>query len=196
VDHLVLRLDPDHLGALDQLVDRALTAAGIERTLQQTEPHITLVAHLGLSPDEVVSAVGPVIAATSPFTVHAHGYGFFTGTEPSDLNLHIPVVRGERIDALHRGLCAALAAAGADIARWTSPERWSPHITLLDHDLDPAALGRAAAWLAMRHHPTWNMGVDRVALIGGRRDPPRAPIELPLLPAPPGAQDLAPARSM
>lgn len=162
-------LDRNHLVALADLVHGVVAAVG-EITIDLPEPHVTLVAHSGLDADQTRLAVAPVVAATKPFTVHAHGYGFFTGTEPSELSLHVPVARVPALDRLHRRLCAALTRAGADVAAWSRPAMWSPHVTLLDRDLDPEGLGRAVAWLAGRHHPSWELPVDRISLVGSWAD--------------------------
>jgi hypothetical protein len=166
VDHLVIPLDRNHTESLIELV-RSVAAAVGEVEFDAPEPHITLVAHTGLAADAARQAVAPVIAGTRRFSVHAHGYGFFTGSEASALSLHVPVTRTPPLDELHRRTCAALRHAGADVAPWSVPARWSPHITLLDRHLDAERLGRAAAWLAARRHTSWEIPVDRVALVGG-----------------------------
>jgi len=167
MDHLVIPLDPDHVDALQELVERAAAAAELDPLPSPLNPHVTLMAYTGLSPADVSAAIEPVAASTAPFTIHAHGYGFFTGSEPSDISLHVPVVRCGPLDALHRHLCSALRDAGGEVATWSAREMWSPHITLLDRQLDAARLGRATARLAQRHHPSWHIPVDRVALTGG-----------------------------
>lgn len=167
MDHLVVPLDPAHVHPLDELVEGVAAAAGLAPAPGAPNAHLTLIAHAGLDCTRLSALLAPVVGATAPFTVHAHGYGFFTGPEPADLSLHVPVVRSEPLDALHGDLCAALHKAGVDIAGWSTPELWSPHITLLDRRLDPARLGAAAAWLAQRRHPSWQIPVERVALTGG-----------------------------
>jgi 2'-5' RNA ligase len=115
---------------------------------------------------DIVAQVERIVSATRPFLLHAHGYGFFSGDDLSDLCLHVPVVRSRPLDSLHEALRSALSTAGADIARWSEPDIWSPHITLLDRYLDAARLGLAARWLARRHHPSWDIVADRVELVG------------------------------
>jgi 2'-5' RNA ligase len=170
VDHVVIPLDADHAAALDELAAGVAAAAGTPLLPGRSRPHITLLAHEGLPAEQAAAAVAPVVAATPPFPVHAHGYGLFTGDDPSDLSLHVPVVRDRQLDALHRALASALSDAGAEVAGWSASGWWSPHVTLLDRELDPAALGRAVAWLAQRHHPSWRIPVERVALTGGWRE--------------------------
>jgi 2'-5' RNA ligase len=186
MDHLVIPLDPDHIEALEELVERVAAAAGLDHDPNPPNPHVTLMAYTGASPAELSAAIEPVAASTAPFTIHAHGYGFFTGNEPSDLSLHVPVVRCDPLDALHRDLCSVLREAGAEIATWSERELWSPHLTLLDRQLDPGRLGLAASWLAQRHHPSWHIPVDRLALTGGwpERDRCDAVLTLGAPPAP------------
>jgi 2'-5' RNA ligase len=180
VDHVVIPLDADHAAALEELVAGVAAAAGTLLPMGRSEPHITLLAHQGLPADQVAAAVAPVAGAVRPFSVHAHGYGLFTGDEASDLSLHVPVVRDRQLDGLHRALASALTEAGAEVAGWSAPGWWSPHVTLLDRELDPAALGRAVAWLAQRHHPSWRIPVERVALTGGWRERSRPEVTFAL----------------
>lgn len=176
MDHLVIPLDSDHVHTLAELVEGVAAAAGLAPPPSSVQPHITLVAYSRLTRASASTAIEPVITGMDPFTIHAHGYGLFTGADSSDLSLHVPVVGGGPLDVLHRELCAALRHAGAEIAGWSEPEWWSPHITLLDRELDAARLGNAVTWLAGRHHPSWRIPVDRVALCGGwaERDRPCA----------------------
>jgi len=82
-------------------------------------------------------------------------------------------VRAAALDALHGRVCAALHRAGAQVAGWSEPNIWYPHITLVDRGLDPAHLGAGVAWLARRHHPSWHIPVDRLQVTGSRPAPDR-----------------------
>jgi 2'-5' RNA ligase len=167
MNHLVIPLDVGHASAFGELVEGVATAACLGSPRAWSKPHVTLIAHDGLPRAAAGAAIEGALAATAPFTLRAQGYGFFTGSDALDLSLHVPVVRDRPLDALHRDLCAALRQAGADIAGWSEPQLWTPHITLVDRELDAARLGQAVAWLAGRHHPSWRIPVDRVVLSGG-----------------------------
>jgi 2'-5' RNA ligase len=172
MDHLVILLDGDHVGPAAELAQRAAGAAGLEDMAGDpaSVPHVTLVAHSGLPAARARVAIETIVADTQPFILHARGYGFFTGSDAADLSLHVPVVRNHALDRLHGRCCDALRGAGARIAGWSEPAVWSPHLTLLDRGLDAARLARAVALLAQRHHPSWRIPVDRVALTGGWSD--------------------------
>lgn len=167
LDHIVVPVGDDHLLAIEHLAAGAASAARIERHPGEPVAHVTLLAYSGLSRVDAVQLAERIVPATPMFTFHAHGYGFFSGDDPSGLCLHVPVVRSRPLDSLHDALRGALSTAGADIARWSEPDIWSPHITLLDRHLDAARLGLAAGWLARRHHPSWDIVADRVVLTGG-----------------------------
>jgi 2'-5' RNA ligase len=169
VDHLVVPLDRTHADARAQLVETLREEVGVS-VPSGLEPHITLVAHTGLTRPAAVAALDPVVSTTEPFTVHAHGYGVFSGATDSGLSLHVIVVRSGPLDDLHRRACEALAAAGADVAGWSTPDCWTPHLTLLDRTLEPESLGAAVTWLARRPHPSWEIPVDRLALAGPWRE--------------------------
>ena len=167
VDHIVIPLDRDHFQAMEVLATGAAAAAGVTRSPRASGGHVTMLAYQGLDRPAVRRAIEGVVSTTGPFSLHAHGYGFFTGDDPPDLSLHVPVVRTAVLDTFHARLWVALRRAGAEVAKWCLPDLWSPHITLLDRALNPESLGAAAGWLARRHHPSWSITVDRVALTGG-----------------------------
>ena len=166
----MIPIGPDHRKAICSLVAGAAAAAGLETPIGGRDPHVSLFAYEGLSRAAAELAIETSLRATEPFVIHAHGYGFFTGDNPANLTLHVPVVRAEALDSLHTQLWAQLRRAGAEVAPWSAPDLWTPHLTLLDRALDPPALGAAAAWLARRHHPSWSILVDRVVLTGGWPD--------------------------
>jgi 2'-5' RNA ligase len=170
VDHLVIPLDRDHIQALAALACGVAAAANVGVAAACVDPHVTVVAYTGLSRKKARASIENVAGETEPFVLHAHGYGFFTGDEFSELSLHVPVVRTGALDAVHRRFRAALQRGGAAIAGWSEPELWSPHITLLDRGLDPTSLAATIGWLAHRRHPSWRIPVDRVVVTGGRRD--------------------------
>lgn len=170
MDHIVIPLRTDHVMAVERLSADAARAAGLPRDSYRPTAHITLLAYTGLDRATVRKETDGLVATMHPFTVHAHGYGIFTGDHPSDLSLHVPIVRTVPLDSLHQRLWTVLRQAGAEMATWTDAEVWSPHITLLDRSLDPSRLGAAVAWLARRRHPSWRILVDRVSLTGGWRD--------------------------
>ena len=180
MDHVVLPLDPDHVRAVRRLVAGIADAARLDGQVGRPEPHVTLIAFAGGEQAAVRAAVAEVGAAIEPFDVHAHGYGFFSGKETTELALHVPVVRTALLDGLHLALCAALDRAGAEVATWCAPHLWTPHVTLVDRGLTPDALAAGVTWLAQRHHPSWQIPVDRVALTGGwqERDLPADVISL------------------
>jgi 2'-5' RNA ligase len=179
VDHVVIPLDRGHVASVDELARAVAEAAGLTWEARTSNPHITVLAYRGGPADHLADFIAPVVAGAAPFTVHAHGYGFFTGSEPSDLSLHVPVVRSGPLDALHSALWLELGRAGAEIAGWSQPGVWSPHVTLLDRLLDPDGLARAVAWLAQRPHPSWSLDVDRIVLTGGGTERHHADVVLP-----------------
>ena len=183
MDHVVIPLDGDHVGALGAL-SRGLAAATGVPASARTRPHVTVVAYTGLSRPAARDALEPAVGVVSPFVLHAHGFGFFSGDDASDLSLHVQVVRTEVLDGLHEAVATALEKAGAEVAGWSRAEQWSPHITLLDRDLHPDTLGAGAAWLAQRHHPSWRVRVDRLLVTGGWRERGGEEMTVPLGPAP------------
>ena len=173
----------------------AAMSAAVGATIHpaQRHVHITLVAYDGISRVTAHHAVEAAVADASGFVVRsAHGYGFFCGPDGQDLSLHVPVVRSPALDVLHGAIHGALVSAGAEVAGWTDPCCWSPHITLVEAGLDPDSLGACSGWLARRHHPSWRIPVNRLLIVAGGSDgeEPASIIQLsgraPVEPAEPG----------
>ena len=179
MDHVAVPIGAAHAGSLVDLLDAVAAAAGLQHPVRSS-PHVTLIAYSGLARAEAARIVEPIATAIAPFTIRARGYGFFTGTEHTELSLHVPVVRGARLDELHARLCHALERSGAEVAGWSVPELWSPHITLLDRQLDPDRLAAAVTALARRHHPSWRITIDRIVVTGGWADREQPEIEITL----------------
>ena len=168
MEHVVIALDEDHERAATSIGAAIAAAAGSE--IQPAHGHITLATYDGISRVIAYRAIQTAVAGASAFVVRTQGYGFFSGNDGRDLSLHVPVVRSPPLDALHEAVYGALVSAGADVACWTAPSHWSPHITLVEGGLDPDSIGAAAAALASRHHPSWRIPVHDLLLVGNRRD--------------------------
>lgn len=168
--HLILPLDRDHDAAVRALAGEVARVVGTTVDLSPERPHVTLLAFSGIEEPAVRAVVEATAASTAPFMLRAHGYGAWATSGACGPSLHIPIVRDSAIDALHRRLCRSMSHAGADLAGWTMPEVWSPHITIAASVLDPSELGKAIAHLLERHHPSWHIPIDRVQIVGGRAD--------------------------
>jgi 2'-5' RNA ligase len=178
VDHVVAPLDRDHIEAVEALVAEAADAMGIPNP-ERSQPHVTVVAFRGVTRPVALAALTAAVADLSPFVLRAHGFGIFARNGHSGLSLHVPVVRNEELDALHERVHRALVAEGAEVAGWSQRELWSPHITVLDRDLDAAQVGAGIERLASRHHPSWHVPVDGLQLRGSWHDRDQPSDEVP-----------------
>jgi 2'-5' RNA ligase len=155
--------------AVRKLQQQLRNRFGISGPNLTSPPHVTLLGIRDPDDERLRSALDAVAARWPPFTVRAHGYGFFCGTRPYDLSLHVNVVRTPMLSALQRELREAVIG----LARLTSDGHfgettWMPHITLADRDLTPALLGRAAGWLGSHEDRRWHLTVDNLALLSDR----------------------------
>jgi 2'-5' RNA ligase len=181
VDHVVVPLDRDHVEAVGALTAEAAAAMGVVLP-DRSEPHVTVVAFGGVPRADALDAVRTAAADIAPFVLRAHGFGVFARTGHSGLSLHVPVIRNRSLDALHVCVYDALVAAGAEVAGWSQPELWSPHITLLDRDLEAAQVGAGIACLSSHHHPSWHVPVERLQLRGAWQDRDQPNEDVPLSP--------------
>lgn len=178
VDHVVAPLDRDHIEAVEALVVEAADAMGISSP-ERSQPHVTVVAFRGVARPAALAAVRAAVVDLSPFVLRAHGFGVFARNGHSGLSLHVPVVRNGELDALHERVHTALLAVGAEVAGWSQRELWSPHITVLDRDLDASQVGAGIERLASHHHPSWHVPVDRLQLRGSWVDRDQPSDEVP-----------------
>jgi 2'-5' RNA ligase len=160
MDHVVIPLDDDHVGALRSLQRRAGVPPG-------ADAHITLVSYEGVDHDVAVDAIDAAAAGLLPLAVRAHGYGLFVG-DGCEVSVHVPVVRDDALNGLHRSVVASLRDAGASVAGWTEPARWTPHVTVASGSTTPAAVSRLVARLVGHAHPSWRVPVRELRVVGGR----------------------------
>jgi 2'-5' RNA ligase len=163
MDHVVVPLDASHANAAANLAAE-LGDPTTSATTSTSRWHVTLASFEGVSPATARSVVESVAARTEPFVAHAHGYGLFVGGRPDGLVLHVPVVRGPRLEALRVDLHRSLVDVGARIAPWLGPDNWSPHITLIDRVLADPDAARVVAFVLRRHHPSWQIPVGELAV--------------------------------
>lgn len=168
MDHVIAPLDPDHVAAAGRLSTDLAASLSMDPACATSGLHITLVSYRDLAPAAAGRAVAQVAGTVGPLTVRAHGYGVFTGDGHSDLSLHVVVVRSTALDRLHARVHSALSDAGATMDGLTRPDVWTPHITLLDRQLDPVLLGRAVELLARRPHRSWSVPIGSLAISTGR----------------------------
>jgi 2'-5' RNA ligase len=181
VQHLIVPLDPDHVEAVAAVAAEVAEATALADLGPPVCPHVTVVAFTGIDRDAARRAIEWALAGAEPFEMRAHGYGVFARSGEFGPSLNVPVVRSGALDTLHRAAYRALIDVGAEVAGWTAPDTWSPHITVTDRALDVDGVGAAVASLSGHRHPSWHIPVDRVLLVGGWSDPidERAAIHLP-----------------
>lgn len=169
--YLLAPLDPDHEREANRLARLAADAAGIEPPGDPTR-HVTLLAASTTGAvidfDALVDGLNVLARRAAPVPVRAHGFGIFCGDEAETTSLHVPVVRSLELSLLHHRFVDAVRAAGCEVAAWTDPTHWTPHITLLRDGLDAERVGRAVSALSAHHHPSWAFVIDRVLVTGPR----------------------------
>ncbi|HEY7833700.1 MAG TPA: 2'-5' RNA ligase family protein [Ktedonobacterales bacterium] len=137
---------------------REFGLGGVRRT---PFPHFSYQIAAAYDPLRLEAALMAFAREQRPFTVRASGLGVFTGPAPV---LYVPVVRTAVLSAFQAALWEAAASRATDPDAYYTPDRWMPHITLAQHDLDAARLGQVVAALGARDL-TWEITVDHLAYI-------------------------------
>lgn len=122
------------------------TRFGVGRGFPGGIPHVTF--HLSERDVEpgAIEVVEHVAKVTGPFTLYSSGLGAFPG--PGGPVLYITVARAPAAAALAQRLEEMLTGAGFGPSNlYYSAERWIPHITIAQQNLDGVDLGALLAWL-------------------------------------------------
>ncbi len=121
------------------------TRFGVGRGFPGGLPHVTFHISERDTDPAAAAVVERVAARTAPFTVHTVGLGVFAGPGPI---LYIGVARSPAAAALAETLDRELAAAGSPgTDPHYTPERWMPHVTIAQQNLEGVDLGALLAWL-------------------------------------------------
>lgn len=156
----------------------------LQRAWSKAQPEadpLKLVPHLSLHVATAYGAglrelVANIAAEHAPLPVRCGGLGFFTTTRPV---VYVPVVRGERLSALHGRLWERLSDVAHGSLHWYAPESWLPHVTLAQGPLDTDRLAALLEVPAARG-PQWEATLTGLALVESAPDGDRVIWEEPL----------------
>jgi 2'-5' RNA ligase len=164
---VVSALDSASQATVRHLWDGIADEFGIQMPFSQPIPHFTFHVADKYQDDRLTRALVHAAARHPPFTVQAAGLGLFTGKK---IVAHVPLVRNEALNALHRDLWEGLAGVGVNAVQHFDPRLWIPHVTLAYKGLTPDVLPSVVRWLADRSF-AWEMTVDHVGVIAPASDP-------------------------
>lgn len=170
---VVSALDEASQATVKHLWDGIADEFGIHMPFSQPVPHFTFHVADRYDEERLVRALASAAAKHPPFTVRAAGLGLFTGKK---IVAHVPLVRNQALNALHRDLWDGLAGAGIDAVGHFDPGMWVPHVTLAYKGLTADVLPAVVRWLADRSF-AWEMTVDHVGVIAPTSDPSREAVD-------------------
>jgi len=107
--------------------------AGVSGVQKVPFPHVTLVGCHGVEAPVVQEVMEDLSRRTPPVHLRTAGLGLFLEPEPV---LYAPVVRTPHLDDLHQRLWEAMSSLRGEMYPFHAPDRWVPHITLAQFDLD------------------------------------------------------------
>lgn len=143
---VIALLDPLSTARVESLWDEMERRFGVTRGFPGAIPHVTF--HLSTHDVEPGAAgvIERVAAATPPFILFSSGLGLFGGPAPI---LFVNVARAPAAAALAAHLDTELTRAGfPGTDPYYTPNRWIPHITIAQQNLQGADLGALLGWLA------------------------------------------------
>jgi len=163
MDAVVSLLDADHERRVRDLWRELEADFGVLRVREILPfPHVTFQG--AESYDE--RRVGPLLErlahAARPFVIRTAGLGIFTGTKPV---LTVAVARDAALDAFHRLVWDTLGAVASELSPYYAPgDRWMPHVTLAQHDLERTNLPAIVGALCERDF-AWEIRIENLALL-------------------------------
>ena len=107
-------------------------------------PHVTLFGCEGIAHSALEPMVEELTARTAPLQLRTVGLGLFLRPQPV---FYAPIIRTPQLADLHLRLWNLAGTLGGRLFGLYAPNRWVPHMTLAQGDLDSGDLGRVFAAL-------------------------------------------------
>lgn len=158
---VVSLLDEEHIQRVNDLRDELQERAGIAGAQTSVYPHCSYHVAGHYDPSQIQDALAQLAGETPVFEVATSGLGVFT--TPA-LVLYLAVVRNPQLSHVHERVFRTSNAASSEPLPYYTPERWVPHITLVQGDFDAEGLASAMRFLATRELH-WTISVTNLALL-------------------------------
>lgn len=100
-------------------------------------PHVTLFGCDGIAHADLEPMVEELTAVTPPMLLRTVGLGLFLRPQPV---FHAPIIRTPQLADLHHRLWTRAGTLGGHLYGLYAPDRWVPHLTLAQGDLEPRNL--------------------------------------------------------
>ena|SRR5579884_2596170 len=124
-------------------------------------PHFSYQVAEEYELQKLVPILERIALDSAPFHVRAGGLGVFTSAWPV---LYLPVVRSPELTRFHHRIWHEVSRAATGIVAYYQVDRWLPHVTLAERDLDRERLPDVVRWLT-EHAVDLDIAVDNIALI-------------------------------
>ena len=124
-------------------------------------PHFSYQVAQQYNEEQLLTQLEAIAHHTSLFCIKTTGLGLFTGSHPV---LSIPLVRTMELSLLHQTIWQEISPLGKEVTSYYDQERWLPHITLAEHDLEKQNVAPIVSLLSERDF-SWNIIIDNLAVI-------------------------------
>jgi 2'-5' RNA ligase len=124
-------------------------------------PHFSYQIAHHYNEKQILTRLEAIARHTPPFQVMTGGLNLFTGSHPV---LSIPLVRTMALSLLHQTIWQEISPLGGNVSLYYNEERWCPHITLAEHDLEKQSLSQIVSLLSERDF-SWSMTINNLAVI-------------------------------
>ncbi len=158
---VVSLLDMEHSRQVEALWAELAAAVSIRGALRVPYPHVSHHVAESYDLELLESVVRDAARETAPFHIRTAGVGIFTSLRPV---VYLPVVRDPALTAFQAPFWHRLATVASGINRHYHPDRWMPHITIGERDVDREAAGAIVRLLAERDL-AWEIPIDNLTLL-------------------------------
>jgi 2'-5' RNA ligase len=133
VSILALQLHEPAAGKVRQWWDCLEREVGIAGVRRVPFPHLTLFGFDGIDYPRIQKTLEDFSGSTATLRLHSVGLGMFLKPMPV---IYAPVIRSPELTELHQGLWEVVSGLGGHLYGLYAPERWIPHLTLAQFDLN------------------------------------------------------------
>lgn len=159
---IVSTLDDAHHARIEHIWSELQDRFDVQGIHQTPVPHFSYHVATQYDTDELPAALLNLCGQFEPFTVRTAGLGIFTGEHPT---LYVLIKPTEALLNLHKQLWEVITPIATEPSLLYHPNRWIPHITLTEYNIDHELLPQVIRLLTERDF-FWTIHVEKLSLLG------------------------------
>ena len=165
---IISLLDAEYTSKVETMWDEINKSCGLTCIEMTPLPHFSWHVAEEYDFKQLEKQLTLITQQTSPFTIRTTGLGVFTGKNPV---VYLPIVKDPKLLNLHQHIWEKTHDMGSGVSPLYAPEKWMPHITIVNRDVTLENLPCIFSTLGGRAF-TWEIRVNCFALGYQNEDTP------------------------